>query len=285
MTNPLRKLWRAATPAHSGRKKDAKTRPVGNELLLKERRTVKRHFYPLAATVRYGVAASEERVGIYNFSEKGLCFRSDVRFPLGAAVEITAQLPQRPLFDGRKVRYRAHVTRVALERGQFTVGAAIYSCETLAPGTDVIQKGAEQYEGAKQPETTRRKTQTVRVKRENSAKLKTREGRQFSRYNCSSLVQFRTADGGSITSGELSNLSLGGCYVQTAEPCPVGASLEIVLQAGKTRIYTQGRVTALEEKQGMRVKFESNLQECLQRLPRFVQVVSKGQSAGGGRSN
>jgi hypothetical protein len=103
-------------------------------LLLEDRRMVKRHFYPLPATVRNGVTGAEERVGIYNFSEKGLCFRSEVRFPVGTSVEITAKLPGKPLFDGRTVRYLAQVTRVTLERGAFTVGAVINRCETVNQG-------------------------------------------------------------------------------------------------------------------------------------------------------
>jgi hypothetical protein len=75
-------------------------------------------------------------------------------------------------------------------------------------------------------------------------------------------------------SGEVSNLSLAGCFVQTTQPCPVGASVEIVVQAGKARIYTQGRVTSVKKNQGMAVEFVGDLAQRLQRLPRFVQMVS-----------
>ena len=77
-----------------------------------------------------------------------------------------------------------------------------------------------------------------------------------------------------IIAGELLNLSLTGCYVQTSEACPPGAGVEIVLQSSGTRIYAQGRVKAVNENHGMAVEFEGDLAERLQRLPRFVQVVS-----------
>lgn len=104
-------------------------------------------------------------------------------------------------------------------------------------------------------------------------------GRQFSRYSCATQAQFRTPGNCAISSGEVVSLSLGGCYIQSSEPYPVGASLELVMQVGRNRIYTQGRVTAVNEKHGMGVEFESNLRDCLQRLPRFVKIVSSGGQA------
>lgn len=290
MTNPLRKLWRVATPSHSAPQKNVATQPVGNELLMSDRRASKRHFYPLPATVRYGVAASEQQVGIYNFSDQGLCFRSEVRFPVGAAVEITTTLPQHPLFNGRKVRYLAHVKRVTLERGEFIVGASIYRCETLAQSSNAAGTRAGRKTGIATVLAEDRTTASASLRatghsdQRKTSKPKKDDCRQFSRYRCTTQAQFR-APGGPILSGKVANLSLGGCYVQTPEPYPVGASLELVMQLGRNRIYTQGRVTAVDEKQGMGVKFEGNLRDCLQRLPRFVQVVSTGRRINDHRKN
>lgn len=284
MTNPLRKLWRAAAPSHRGTG-ISEARPVANELLLSDRRLAKRHFDPLPATVRYGVGATEEQVGIYNFSDKGLCFRSGVRFPVGAAVEITTTLPQKPLFGGRKVRYLAHVVRVSMQLGEFVVAAVICRCETLAeqeaplaavtPEAVPVRLGSSSdsnraSDGSKPDEIP----VTVEAQHvENLSGAPSVDCRQFSRYPCASPVQFRTPDQG-ITSGELANLSLAGCYIQTPQPCRVGASLEIVVQDGSARIYTQGRVKAVQESQGMAVEFVGDLPQRLQRLTRFVQVVS-----------
>lgn len=289
MTNPFRKLWRAATPSRSGPKQDAPAKPVGNELLLNDRRAAKRHFYPLPATLRFGVAATAQPVGIYNFSDSGLCFRSDVRFPVGAAVEITTTLPQHPLFNGCTVRYLAHVKRVTLERGEFIVGASIYRCETLSSRSEGVKTRAERKAGNDFPTTVPAKTRTStrsagKSDRRNAAKLKADDCRHFSRYSCSTHAQFRVPGEGSIRSGEVANLSLGGCYIHTPHPYPVGSRLELVLQMGRNRIYTQGRVTVGNDKQGMGVEFESNLRDCLQRLPRFIQVVSAGRRQNEGRA-
>jgi hypothetical protein len=273
MTNPFRKLWRAAAPTNSRGKKDLEGRQAGNVLHLNERRLLKRQLHPLPATLRYGIAASQTPVRIHDFSDKGLCFRGEVRLPIGAAVEITTTLPQKPGFGGRKVRYLAHVVRVTREPGKFVTAVLIFSCETLA------QENPEKM-GTESPATSKANTGEKTESRPKPAastprRQATREDfRQFSRYHCASHVQFRMADGGVITSGEVSNLSLNGCYVQTPQPCPVGASVEIVVQAGKARIYTQARVKSVKDNQGMAVEFVGDLGQRLQRLPRFVQMVA-----------
>ncbi len=285
MTNPFRKLWRAAAPTNSRAKKDLESRQAGNVLHLNERRLVKRQFHPLPATLRYGIAASETPVRIHDFSDKGLCFRGEVRLPIGAAVEITTTLPQKPDVGGRKVRYLAHVVRVTREPGKFVTAVLIFSCETLAQenrekiaSESPASAGCKASTGAKTEARSGPATSTPR--RQTAATPAPQDGRQFSRYHCASHVQFRATEDGVIASGEVSNLSLSGCYVQTDKPCPVGASVEIVVQAGRGRIYSQARVKSVKENQGMAVEFVGDLAQRLQRLPRFVQMVSGQQSKG-----
>jgi osmotically-inducible protein OsmY len=278
MTNPFRKLWRATKPSKPSDKNDLESNPAGNVLHLSDRRLVKRQFHPLPATLRYGIGATEMPVRIHDFSEKGLCFRSEVCLPIGAAVEITAILPPEPGWGGRKVRYLAHVVRVTREPGKFVTAVLMFSCETLAQ-EDPEQIGAESPVSASSKASTGAKTEARpkpagRPRRQPAAKPAAQDYRQFSRYNCASQVQFRMADGGVIMSGEVSNLSLAGCYVQTAQTCPVGASLEIVVQAGKARIYSRAQVKSVKENQGMAVEFVGDLAQRLQRLPRFLQMVS-----------
>lgn len=281
MTNPFRKLWRAAKPSKSNSKKELESKPTGNVLHLSERRLVKRQFHPLPATLRYGIGATETPVRIHDFSNKGLCFRGEVRLPIGAAVEITTTLPQEPGFAGRKVRYLAHVVRVTREPGKFVTAVLIFSCETLAQ-EDPEKIAAESSTSAGSKASTGARTEersqpAGKPRRQAGAKPAPQDCRQFSRYECASQVQFRTTDGGVITSGEVSNLSLAGCYVQTDKPCPVGASVEIVVQAGRARIYCQAQVKSVRENQGMAVEFVGDLAQRLQRLPRFVQMVSARQ--------
>lgn len=281
MTNPFRKLWPTAAISTSRRAKNSVTRPAGKLLLLDERRMVTRHFQPLPAMLRYGLAATETPVRIHDLSDKGLCFRGEVRLPIGAAVEITTTLPQKTAFTGRKVRYLAHVLRVSREPGKFVTAALIFRCETLAQEADAVRVGVEASAVAS-PENRMEEScvsSTAPMPYRQQAEPKTRDSRQFSRYHCATQVQFRTLDAEQITSGELMNLSLAGCYVQTSQPCPPGAAVEVVLQAGRARIYTHGRVKAIRENEGMALEFEGDLSQRLQRLPRFVQLVRRATLA------
>jgi hypothetical protein len=280
MTNPLRKLWRRAAPSsNSCRKNDLEAKTAGSVLHLSDRRLANRQFHPLTATLRYGLGAAETPIRIHDFSDKGLCFRGQIHLPIGAAVEITATLPQNP-GGSRKVRYLAHVVRVTREPGKFVTAVLIFNCETLVQETDVATAGAETCAGAsseassKAEKEARSKPVVSAWRNQGLAKLTPEDCRQFSRYHCASHVQFRQADGGSIHSGEVANLSLAGCYIRTPQPCPVGSDVEIVVQAGKARIYSPGRVKSVKENQGMAVEFVGDLPQRLQRLPRLVQVVS-----------
>ena len=280
MTNPFRKLWPAAAISPSRRAKNSLSRPAGKILLLDERRIVTRHFQPLPAMLRYGIAATETPVRIHDLSDKGLCFRGEVRLPIGAAVEITTTLPQKAASIGRKVRYLAHVVRVDREPGKFVTAALIFRCETLAQEAYALQGGAETSADASHeaPNAERCPSQPARTpSRHQPAESKSRECRRYSRYPCATQVQFRTLDAEEITSGELLNLSLAGCCVRTSQPCPPGAAVEVVLQAGRARIFTFGRVKAIRENEGMALEFEGALAQRLQRLPRFVQMVAAAQ--------
>ena len=276
MTNPFRKLWPTAATSSSRRAKNSVSRPAGKILLLDERRLVIRHFQPLPALLRYGIAATEIPVRIHDVSDKGLCFRGEVRLPIGAAVEITTTLPQKAACTGRKVRYLAHVVRVSPEPGKFVTAALIFRCETLAQEADAAKAGVETAAAGNDEDRKEESclSPTAPTPCRQPAESKPRECRQFSRYNCSTQVQFRTRDAQEVASGELMNLSLTGCYVQTSKPFPLGAALEIVLQAGRARIYSHGRVKAIRENEGMALEFEGDLSQRLQRLPRFVQLVS-----------
>ena len=273
MTKLLRKLWR---PARSGQAENSATRPVGNELLLSDRRVVKRHSDPLSATVSYGIAATEEPVGIHNFSDRGLCFRGAVRYPVGAGLEITTTLPQTRLFGGSRVRYSVRVVRASMQCGEFITATAIYGCQTLpkeAPEHSVSDGNSG--------ESSRSVSSGARpvASAPGEHKCQPQRPRRFSRYNCVSLVQFRNPATRQIISGELLDLSLSGCRVQTATPCPPGTELEVALQAGKTRIHAQGRVKTSHSNRSMAVEFDGDLVERLQRLPRFIRIISEGSAA------
>jgi len=60
---------------------------------------------------------------------------------------------------------------------------------------------------------------------------------------------------------KLTDLSLGGCYVESESPFPMGTRLDLILQARGTFATAQGRVRVLHPGYGMGIEFLSDTEE------------------------
>jgi DNA-binding response OmpR family regulator len=60
---------------------------------------------------------------------------------------------------------------------------------------------------------------------------------------------------------KLTDLSLGGCYVETESPFPENALIDLCLAAGEMSVHTEGLVRVMHPGHGMGVEFPSRTQE------------------------
>lgn len=60
---------------------------------------------------------------------------------------------------------------------------------------------------------------------------------------------------------KLTDLSLGGCYVETAAPFPERALVDLCLRTGEMEVHTEGMVRVVHPGQGMGVEFPSRTAE------------------------
>ena len=60
---------------------------------------------------------------------------------------------------------------------------------------------------------------------------------------------------------KLTDLSLGGCYVESESPFPIGTRLDLILQARGTFATAQGRVRVLHPSYGMGIEFLADTEE------------------------
>ena len=88
-----------------------------------------------------------------------------------------------------------------------------------------------------------------------TAKFRGLERRRSTRHACTAQAQFRSAGSNAIGSGQVKNLSLGGCHIRISGSFSPGAVLEIVLCANGARIYLTGRVTTIHSSDGVGVEF------------------------------
>lgn len=112
--------------------------------------------------------------------------------------------------------------------------------------------------------------------------------RRYQRMKCFVAVEIRAAGSEVPIWGNLSNVSRGGCLVETAAPIPPGDSVEIGLWVANGKIWVKGlaltgTVTRSSPSNGVRVKFselEAPEKEHLREFLKFVESTTrKAQSA------
>src|SRR5215472_16711593 len=78
---------------------------------------------------------------------------------------------------------------------------------------------------------------------------------------------------------KLTDLSLGGCYVQTDAPFPEGALVDLCVRANELEIHTEGMVRVAHPGQGMGVEFPSRTSEQRAQVLNLITFLQKNSSA------
>lgn len=77
-----------------------------------------------------------------------------------------------------------------------------------------------------------------------------------------------------IANCKLSDLSLGGCYVESESPFPVNTEVELSLRASNTQIKITALIRVMHPGYGMGLEFVSNEGEHRQLVDQFISVLS-----------
>lgn len=81
------------------------------------------------------------------------------------------------------------------------------------------------------------------------------EKRQFPRYACDTGVLIHVEKGRGGFWGTLSDICLGGCYVYTFSPLPIGQSVELAIKANGKEITVSGKTVSSHPGVGMGISF------------------------------
>jgi hypothetical protein len=108
--------------------------------------------------------------------------------------------------------------------------------------------------------------------------------RRHARLRCFVAVELRLGNSAVPIWGNLSNTSIGGCFVETATPVPSGVTVEIGLWLANGKIWIKGLIlTGIVIKSspsfGVRIKFselEPTERENLRHFLKFVESTTKG---------
>lgn len=99
--------------------------------------------------------------------------------------------------------------------------------------------------------------------------------RQFPRRSCRIEAQV-TMDGGLVRlSGTVTDISLGGCYVEMLAPLPVDTAVELLLRIGEGPMQISGKVRSSQTGLGMGIAFTGMRPADFEKLQRLAPVPSK----------
>lgn len=111
--------------------------------------------------------------------------------------------------------------------------------------------------------------------------------RRHARLRCFVAVELRLGNSEVPIWGNLSNTSIGGCFVETATPVPSGVNVGIGLWLANGKIWIKGIiltgiVTRSSPSFGVRIKFselEATERENLRHFLKFVEGITKGYNS------
>jgi len=101
--------------------------------------------------------------------------------------------------------------------------------------------------------------------------------RKSTRYHCKGGVEMRLSQGVPAIFGNLTDISLEGCYVESHSPLPVGNETVFMLKVGDTLIRGRARVKASHHAVGMGLEFLHLASEDQQKLEFLVGTLAGNQ--------
>jgi hypothetical protein len=102
-----------------------------------------------------------------------------------------------------------------------------------------------------------------------------KERRRFPRFVCDTGVRIHPEIGNTGYWGTVGDISLGGCYVFTFSPLPVGQIVTLAIKANDKEINVAGKTVSSHPGVGMGIAFNGFTQEdAEERLKAFVQQLA-----------
>jgi len=97
-----------------------------------------------------------------------------------------------------------------------------------------------------------------------------RDRRQFLRHSCRIAAQVTLQNSTSKFAGTITDISLGGCYIETFQPLPVNTFVELYLHPGDDMLQLSACVRSSHSGAGMGVAFTGMSPENFEKLRKFA---------------
>jgi CheY-like chemotaxis protein len=86
-------------------------------------------------------------------------------------------------------------------------------------------------------------------------------------------------DSGSVGQCKLTDLSLGGCYVETESPFPQSSAVDLCLRAADMEVHAEGVVRVMHPSHGMGIEFPASTEEQRQGVGNFIECLTRHPGA------
>ncbi len=86
-------------------------------------------------------------------------------------------------------------------------------------------------------------------------------------------------DPATVSQCKLTDLSLGGCFVQTESPFPQSSAVDLCLHAAGMEIHTEGLVRIMHPGHGMGIEFPASTEEQRESVGRFIEFLTSQPGA------
>ena len=97
--------------------------------------------------------------------------------------------------------------------------------------------------------------------------------RTYPRVKCRVTIELQPVEGGTTVYGSLTDISLGGCFVETSAILSRGAALKLVFSIDDGRLQAVGNVVRTDPGNGVAVQFDDINPENRQKLPHILEFV------------
>lgn len=97
--------------------------------------------------------------------------------------------------------------------------------------------------------------------------------RKQPRYRCQNSIEIHAQDGTSFW-GTVSDLSLGGCYVEIPIPLEIGKRLKVGIWLGQTKAWAEARVAHRTAGMGVGLRFTEIAEADLDLIRRFLESLA-----------
>ena len=105
------------------------------------------------------------------------------------------------------------------------------------------------------------------------------ERRRHPRYKCAGSAEFRKQGTDLAGWGKVSDICLGGCYVEVTSPLPIDTPVEMVVNVCGEQARTRGLVRSHHPGFGMGIAFVETAPEQIETLEQIVAVLAGGAPA------